>query len=124
MGYGGGTFSGTLNVDIVQTDVQAIVDGICGGSSQTISDLNYHLASIDSALYSDNSAAWSLSYINAAINNLHDLLYSWDFGESAIQVLRAIRDDLFDAYSNRSAAQILVSMEGMLNDIRNNTAPP
>lgn len=104
MGYGGGgTFSGTLNVDIVQTDVQAIVDGICGGGGQTLTDLNYHLSNIDSALYAVDSVAYLLSGMWVDISDM--------------------RGYLWDNYSSRSAADILVSMESILNDIRNNTAP-
>ena len=48
MGYGAAG-NATLDVDIVQTDVDAIVDGLAGGS--TLSDLQDRLADIDGNLF-------------------------------------------------------------------------
>src|SRR5438874_976633 len=97
-GGSGGSIGGTVNVDIVQTDVQAIVDGLTGWNGNTLSDLNYHLSNIDGALYNVDSVAWLLTFAN--------------------ENLEIIKNHLFDDYSSRSVAEILVSMESILNDIR------
>ena len=51
MGYGGGTFSGTLTVDLVATDVSAIVSGICGNYGNTLTDVVGALSGLSNNLF-------------------------------------------------------------------------
>jgi hypothetical protein len=75
MGYGGSTFSGTLSVDLVTADVNAIVSGICGYYGSTLSDLATQLGviqgnlfdftyyrSIADVLVSIEQAVWGIRY--------------------------------------------------------------
>ena len=70
MGFGGSTV-GNVNVDIVQTDVQAIVDGICGWNGNTLSDVNNHLGSIDNNLYD----WYNYRSITDVLRNMETILY-------------------------------------------------
>jgi hypothetical protein len=85
MGYGGSTFSGTLNVDLVEADVSAIVSGICGYYGSTLSDLATQLGvisgnlfdftyyrSIADVLVSIEQAVWGIRY------QTDRLQFNWD----------------------------------------------
>lgn len=102
MGYGGSTFSGTLNVDLVQTDVQAIVDGITGGDS--LADISSHLQNISGYLYDPNSNT-----------SLYSLV------ESMRQSVDSLSNCLYQVYPGRTAIDVLASLESLLIEIRYNT---
>ena len=77
MGFGGGTFSGTLNVDLVTADVTAIVSGICGYHGSTLSDLADQLGVIQGNLF-DFTYYRSIADV---LVNIEQMLYAflWQF---------------------------------------------
>jgi hypothetical protein len=106
MGFGGANI-GTVNVDLVQTDVQAIVDGITGNDHRTLTDIDNHLQTIGGYLCLFDG--YSYTSISDQLNSLRgsmDLLIS------------CLRND----YIGRTAIDSLMEMENTLNDIRNNTS--
>ncbi len=76
MGYGG-TFSGTLNVDLVTADVNAIVSGICGYYGNTLSDLATQLGVIQGNLF-DFTYYRSIADVLVSIEQL---LYRFQFDQ-------------------------------------------
>lgn len=105
MGYGGQT-----TIDIAQTDVDAIVNGLTGTNGQTLTELEYRLSGIEGnlyyngnsagallqwisdnlnyylggsgygVLYDGNSAVSYLSWINSGIGNIDNYLYGNNYG--------------------------------------------
>jgi hypothetical protein len=104
MGFGGSTFNGTLNVDLVQTDVQAIVDGIAGGDHRTLSDIDNHLQTIGGYLCLFDG--YSYTSISDQLNSLRSSM------DLLISCLR------FD-YTGRTAFDVLTRMEELLDSINN-----
>jgi hypothetical protein len=94
---------GTVSVDVVQTDVQAIVDGIAGGCS--LNDINNHMQDIRSCLFDSSS-----------YNTVYTLL------DHLCQQVDALNTYLYLSYPGRSAIDVLTSMEDILNGIRDNTS--
>lgn len=76
MGYGGTGYA-TVNVDIAQTDVDAIVQGITGYYGRTLTDVDNDLGNY---LYNGNSAADYLSWIASSTNDLDSYLGGWNYG--------------------------------------------
>jgi hypothetical protein len=103
MGFGGNTFNGTLNVDVVQTDVQAIVDGITGGCS--LNDINNHMQDIRSCLFDSSS-----------YNTVYTLL------DHLCQSVDALNSYLYQSYPGRPAIDLLANMESYLGQIAYNTS--
>jgi len=64
MGYG--NVQGTFNIGIVETDVQAIVNGITGYYGRTLTDVDNDIGGLSSYLYDGNSA---VNYLNWIANN-------------------------------------------------------
>jgi hypothetical protein len=80
MGYGGTGYA-TVDVDIVQTDVDAIVDSLTGMNGSTLSDLEYRLLDIDGYLYDGfYSAVDWLSYIESYTSSMEGYLGGWYSG--------------------------------------------
>jgi hypothetical protein len=102
MGYGGANI-GTVNVDIVQTDVQAIVDGIAGGCS--LNDINNQLQDLRSCLFDSSS-----------YNTVYTLL------AYLCQSVDALNSYLYQSYPGRPAIDVLANMESLLNTIAYNTS--
>jgi len=122
MGYGGTGYA-TVDVDIVQTDVEAIVDGLAGGSASTLSDLEYRLLDIDGYLYDgfDGAVDW-LSYIESDTYSIQSYLSGsfsgplHDGSSGVVDWLSYIESDasyieqyLYD--NGYSAAQLLSNIE-------------
>jgi hypothetical protein len=78
MGYGGSNFSGTLAVDLVSTDVTAIVNGICGYYGSTLSDVATQLGIISNDLF-DFTYYRSIADVLVSIEQL---LYRFQFDGS------------------------------------------
>ena len=70
MGYGGTGYA-TVNVDIAQADVQAIVDGITGVSARTLSDIENDLLAF---LYNGTGAINYLEWIQLSASSLESYL--------------------------------------------------
>ena len=95
MGFGASTIVGNMMVDLVQTDVDGIVDGIAGsGTPKTLAD-------IDALMYSPSASA-----------GVADLLYSASAGYGVADLLQ---------YSGSSAGYLLYNMESYLSSIQSDT---
>jgi hypothetical protein len=103
MGFGGATI-GTVSVDVVQTDVQAIVDGIAGG--HTLADISTQLQTLNYNL-SDGG------YYSSIYSQLNLLRQSVD------AVTSCLRNDSY----GRTAMDCLLNMEYYLDQIRGNPYP-
>jgi len=122
MGYGGTGYA-TVDVDIVQTDVEAIIDGLAGGSASTLSDLEYRLLDIGGYLYDGfYSAVDWLSYIESYTYSMEGYLAGWysgplhDGSYGVVDWLSDIESDTYSTmdrlyYSGYSAAQLLYNIE-------------
>ena len=111
MGYGGTGYA-TVDVDIVQTDVDAIVDGLTGTNDRTLSDLEDRLLNIEGYLYDGSASAIDmLSYIRGNAYGCESYLGGWSSGPLTYMAsdLSAIEGYLYhDGYS---AAQWLRDMK-------------
>jgi len=95
MGYGTAG-NATVEVDIVQTDVDAIVDGLAGASGTTLTDFETYLMAIDGYLYDGNDTVLDrLAYIETNTYDIQGYLY----------------------YNNTSAAELLSDIHFILNDV-------
>ncbi len=103
MGFGGATI-GTVNVDVVQTDVQAIVDGIAGGNS--LADIRNQLQDIIYILSDSNSGTSVYSQLSLLRDSVNSLYY-------------CLRNDSY----GRTAMDCLLNMEYYLDQIRGNPYP-
>jgi len=104
MGYGGTGYA-TVDVDIVQTDVDAIVDGLAGGSGTTLSDFETYLMAFDGYLYDgmDGVVDW-LSYIENHESLILDCLFDVSSGSSAAELLADIYFILSDVWDQMTGA--------------------
>lgn len=120
MGYGSG--QGVFNVGIVETDVQAIIDGLTGSNGQTLTELEYRLANVESELsYNGNSAAallqWVLDSVSSVSNYLGGSYYGVLYdGTSAVTYLNWISSNTGNLgsylYDGNSAASYLNWISG------------
>lgn len=114
MGYG--NVQGTFNIGIVETDVQAIVNGITGYYGRTLTDVDNDIGGLGSYLYDGNSAVSYLSWINSNLGSLQSYLGGYNYGvlydgTSAVQYLNWISNNTgslsYYLYDGNSAAQYL-----------------
>jgi hypothetical protein len=140
VGYGGTGYA-TVRVDIVQTDVDAIVQGITGTSGRTLTDLDNDLGNclsnngataaamlnwISNEIYSTNNALYDIANYLNGIN--HGTLYD---GNSAVDYLNwissntsylsnidygisSMKDCLYDYDGYQSAAALLADIRDLL----------
>ena len=109
MGFGASTIVGNLMVDLVQTDVDGIVDGIAGGAPKTLADLDVDLFGIDALVTAGNvDLASIVSNTNSLASELASISSNTDYqlqiagntaylqygGTGAAEYLKEIAEDI------------------------------
>ena len=96
MGYG--NVQGTFNIGIVETDVQAIVNGITGYYGRTLTDVDNDIGGLGSYLYDGNSVVNYLNWIANNTGSLQGYLAGYNYGalydgNTAVQYLNWINSN-------------------------------